>query len=482
MRNLKSNISKIKTIAIAAMLLAMCAVEFVSYGQQKSAVPLRVNDRYSMSPDSRFKPELRYILVRIKGDNGVSIVDLIDGKVVSRNFAPVTNSKGKVNHNNWTTPVLDDIFCVRRGKSINDYRWESETTVYHDATHPAPVVGLIGLYSANIINPNLFPISRHGERIKFVDSKGNVKFTVMPIDGKEPRSVNPMVSNGIIEVEVVYDVETEDYIDKSGGKHKSITNSTTKYGAIDTSGKWIIYPEWDSRFEQPEIGTIIGQKKGKFYRIYPSGKSIQDTRFDDFDRAYNYHWPVNGEYIFEEFFEDGKHVTNVYDLKQNYITTLDNADWIRPNRAHKDILCVRRDFHDSSNGSYDNLFDLSRNTVISKNYKNLEALPDGNYLGRSREDSNGITKCWYVKADGTEIPLPDNCEFPLRHPGMALYYKPEINRFIVIGKNGTPGYICDSNGNRIGNLQIEEFYNTEWEAEPVKSSYWRKHIIGEDDD
>lgn len=179
-------------------------------------MPLRVNDIYSMSPDSRFKPELRYILVRIKGDNGVSIVDLIDGKVVSRNFAPVTNSKGKVNHYNWTTPVLDDIFCIRRGKSINDYIWESETTVYHDAAHPAPVVGLTGLYSANIINPNLFPICRYGERIKFVDSKGNVKFTIMPIDGKEPRSVNPMVSNGIIEVEVEYDVETKDYTDKNG--------------------------------------------------------------------------------------------------------------------------------------------------------------------------------------------------------------------------------------------------------------------------
>lgn len=479
MCNLKSNISKIKTIAIAAMLLAMSAVDFVCYGQQKSVAPLCVNDRYSMSPDSRFKPELRYILVRIKGDNGVSIVDLIDGKVVSRNFAPVTNSKGKISGENWTTPVLDDIFCIKRNKQTNG-EWHRSVSIYQNPSQPVSVACLTDLYSANIINPNLFPICRYGERIKFVDSKGNVKFTVMPIDGKEPYSVSPMVSNGIIEVEVEYDVETKDYTDKNGEKHKSITNSTTKYGAIDTSGKWIIYPEWDSRFEQPEIGTIIGQKKGKFYRIYPSGKSVRDTRFDDFDR--NFHWLVKGEYIIEEFFENGRQVSNIYDLKQNYITTLDNADWIRPNRVHKDILCVRRDFHDSSNGSYDNLFDLSKNTVISKNYKDLEALPDGNYLGRSREDSNGITKCWYVKADGTETPLPDNCEFPLRHPGMALYYKPEINRFIVIGKNGAPGYICDSNGNKIGNLQIEEFYNTEWEAEPVKSSYWRKHILGEDDD
>lgn len=119
MRNLKSNISKIKTIAIAAMLLAMSAVDFVSYGQQKPAMPLRADDKYSMSPDSRFKPELRYILVRLKGDNGVSIVDLVDGKVVSRNFAPVTNSKGKIRGENRTTPVLDDIFCIERDKQIN---------------------------------------------------------------------------------------------------------------------------------------------------------------------------------------------------------------------------------------------------------------------------------------------------------------------------------------------------------------------------
>lgn len=65
---------------------------------------------------------------------------------------------------------------------------------------------------------------------------------------------------------------------------------------------------------------------------------------------------------------------------------------------------------------------------------------------------------------------------------MALYYKPEINRFIVICKNGASGYICDFNGNKIGNLQIEEFYNTEWEVERVESSYWHKHILGEDDD
>lgn len=479
MCNLKSNISKIKTIAIAAMLLAMCAVEFVSYGQQKSAAPLRVNDRYSMSPDSRFKPELRYILVRIKGDNGVSIVDLIDGKVVSRNFAPVTNSKGKISGENWTTPVLDDIFCIKRNKQTNR-DWRRSVAIYQNPSRPVSVAGLTDLYSANIINPNLFPICKYGERIKFVDSKGNVKFTVMPIDGKEPSSVSPNICNGIIVVRV-----------GSGGRADSTTNdigkqtdnkSTEKYGAIDTTGKWVIYPEWDS-LDSYQIGIIQGNKDGVRYNITPTGKSVRDVNADM--HLYRSGWPVPSKFLIETVY-DGGPVSNIYDLKQNYIATIDNADLINPNQTHPEILCARRGNRSDSNGcyiGYSNLVDLSHNNaVISKNYTYLDELPDGNYLGRSREDSNGITKCWYVKADGTETPLPDNCEFPLRHPGMALYYKPEINRFIVIGKNGTPGYICDSNGNRIGNLQIEEFYNTEWEAEPVKSSYWRKHIIGEDDD
>lgn len=479
MRNLKSNISKIKTIAIAAMFLAMSAVDFVSYGQQKSAAPLRVNDIYSMSPDSRFKPELRYILVRLKGDNGVSIVDLIDGKVVSRNFAPVINSKGKISGENWTTPVLDDIFCIKRNKQTNG-EWRRSVSIYQNPSEPVSVAGLTDLYSANIINPNLFPICRYGERIKFIDSKGNVKFTVMPIDGKEPYSVSPDICNGIIIVRV-----------GSGGRADSTTNdigkqtdnkSTEKYGAIDTTGKWVIYPEWD-RLESYQIGVIHGLKDGVWYNITPTGKSTRDVNADI--HLYRHGWPVPSKFLIETVY-DGGPVSNIYDLKQNYIATIDKADLINPNQTHPEILCARRGIRYDSNGhyiGYSNLVDLSyNNAVISKNYTDLDELPDGNYLGRNRINDSDIFKCWYVKADGTETPLPDNCEFPFSDPLMALYYKPEINRFIVIGKNGVPGYICDFNGNRIGNLQIEEFYNTEWEVEPVKSSYWRKHILGEDDD
>ncbi len=78
------------------------------------------------------------------------------------------------------------------------------------------------IYTAPTSAILIFPISRYGERIKFVDKNGKEKFTVMPIDGKEPRSVYSTILNEIILV----DVDNE------------------KYDAINTTGKWVIYPEW----------------------------------------------------------------------------------------------------------------------------------------------------------------------------------------------------------------------------------------------
>lgn len=81
------------------------------------------------------------------------------------------------------------------------------------------------------------------------------------------------------------------------------------------------------------------------------------------------------------------------------------------------------------------------------------------------------------QTDGTETSLPNNTEFPLRHPLMALFYRGTVKNFIVKPTAGKPGYICDSKGKIVGNLEIEEYYNSQWEAEPVKSSYYRINIL-----
>ncbi len=211
MRNNLIHRAGIKAIVFAIALIVSSIGGFISYGQRnnKSTVSQSVDDPYSMSPDSRFKPEMRYFLVRLKGDNGISIIDL-NGNVISRNVLPVTNSQGKIFGSNYSNPVINDLFCIERAKEPGK---GGSLYIYRNALRPTPIEGLTDLYSANIINPNLFAISRYGERIKFVDSNGNEKFTVMPIDGKEPREVIPVATNGVIIVTVCSVVKKKDHVD-----------------------------------------------------------------------------------------------------------------------------------------------------------------------------------------------------------------------------------------------------------------------------
>lgn len=476
----------LKAVVFVLILFVSATVEFAAYGQskKKTGAPHKTQDVYSMGINSPNKPKLKYFLVRLKGDNAVSIIDL-DGNVIARNFTPVVNSQGEVRPWDKTSPVLDDVFCIKRYKRINDYNGRRSAAIYHNAAHPAPIAGLTDLYDANIINPNLFPICKRGERIKFVDNKGNVKFTVMPIDGKEPHWVRPMIANGIIVVEVAYKGKAKPLSENpanDNSEREEVTRIIEKEGAIDTTGKWVIYPEWD-RLESMDDGRIIGWKDGVRYRVSPTGKSTQDPLLND----YIVTWPLQGKYLIEIVRSGGGNtICNIYDLKQNYITTIDNVIDIDQNIAHPDILNVQGPIKNISNysiGTY-YLMDLAKNkSVISKSYNYLRELPNGNYYGRNsvKKGDNHIYKCWYVKADGTETALPDNCRFPIEHPLTVLWYDADINRFIVMPDVDTPGYICDFNGNKVGNILFDEYYHREWEAEPVKSSYWRRHVLGETD-
>ncbi len=446
------NIKESKAIALLLCLVAICAT-FSAFAQTSPSN--HTSDPYSVTIEHRdCKPELQYFQVRLKGDNGVSLID-INGNIIARNFTPVTNSQGKVACANQTNPVINDIFCVVRYKHDSDWELRPSHTIYHNASSPTPIPGLTDLYDANIINPNLFPISRYGERIKFADKNGKEKFTVMPIDGKEPDSVSPIATNGILLVKV----------------------DNGKYGAINTTGKWVIYPEWNDISVLID-GTILGLKdKGEIYKITLTDKLSHATRFEIPIDFYDYSRSYGRKYLIEEFYDNGERVSNIYDRDNKYITTLNNTDYVWPNRTHPDLLLVRKNFKSGMDSS-ECLIDISKNNaVVSKYYSEMNELPDGNYLAHNRTSKSDVNRCWYVKADGTETALPNNTEFPLCHPGMALLYRGTVKNFFVEATAGKCGYICDSMGNKVGYLEIEEYYNSSWEAEPVNSSYYRINIL-----
>lgn len=452
----KSLLKNSKAVILLLCIVAIYTISFSAFSQNiKSGL---TSDQYSMSFEPGLnKPKLQYFQVRLKGDPGISLIDL-NGNIIARNFAPVINSYGKIKADDYTSPVIDDIFSVvrdkKKGSELNDSR--ISITIYRNASSPTPIPGLTDLYSANIINPNLFPTSRYGERIKFVDKNGKEKFTVLPIDGHEPSTVSPLIFNGLIIVEV------DDGL----------------LGAINTMGKWVIYPEWRD-ISVLQNGSIMGLKiNGEIYEITLTDKLSKSSRFETSIDYYDLVGSSNGKYHTEEFFDNGLAV-NIYDKDNKYITTLYNTYLIRFNHNHPDLLLVRCN-SESGPESYECLIDINKdNKIVSKQYSHMEVLPDGNYLAYNKTSKSDIRKCWFVKTDGSEVILPDNTLSPLNHPAMALLYNGTVKNFIVKPTAEKSGYICNKFGAKVGNIEIEEYYPQYWEPQPVKSSYYyRTNLVG----
>lgn len=109
----------------------------------------------------------------------------------------------------------------------------------------------------------------------------------------------------------------------------------------------------------------------------------------------------------------------------------------------------------------------------------MDEIPGGNYIAKSSDSSK--YKRWYVTAKGVATQLPGQCQYLLDHPLMALFYKNDITNFIVMPTENLPGYICDIRGKKVSDVMIEVYYNRWWEGEPVKSCYWKEHILGHKD-
>lgn len=407
------------------------------------------NHNYSYGPKSTpgEKPKLSGFLVKLQDEDGISILDL-EGNIISRNFTPYSNAKGEVSSvNTYNTPIINDIFCVGRRKG-DKFTGRTSYTIYRNASDPIPIDGLQDLYDANIIDPNLFPICKYNERIKFVDSKGNVKFTVMPIDGKEPRSVYPFHVNGLI-----------------------IVITDAGYGAIDISGRWVLYPDWDKLWVTYD-GVITGWKDSKLYRFDNNNKPKEESRFYDlWDITSHKSWPIRGKYIVETFEKGDSFTTNLYGLDYKYITTFENTINVDANHCNDNILKVKRWL---GNSTYDYLYDLSTKKIISKEFIDLIELPNGDYMTQRFWGGND-----YVQKNGNNFRLPPYVRFPFQYyPLKSLRYEGEIQYLFVESSDEKPGYLCNFRGERIGSLQIEEFYynsDSNWPLECVRSDYYYRN-------
>ncbi|MCH5319378.1 MAG: WG repeat-containing protein [Paramuribaculum sp.] len=109
------------------------------------------------------------------------------------------NDKGeRVGEQEWEfepTVTIDGVFTARNDSGLTVYRWDGKAA--------KPVDSLQNLVSVGVYNEGLIPVVPAMKRIRVVDKKGNVKFTLDPIDGQEISSCAGIVQDGMLVVTTV---------------------------------------------------------------------------------------------------------------------------------------------------------------------------------------------------------------------------------------------------------------------------------------
>lgn len=167
---------------------------------------------------------------------------------------------------------IDGIFTVRQEDGLCVYRW--------DGKEARPIDSLQNLMSVGIYNDGLLPVTPSMQRIKIVDNKGNVKFTLDPIDGQEINSCADMFSDNLL----------------------IVTTIDGKSGVVNSKGEVVVKPAY-SEISNFNNGYALAanydydnyEKGPSYFILDTSGKST----------------PVKGEFGYEE--GDGSYIPEFVD-------------------------------------------------------------------------------------------------------------------------------------------------------------------------
>ena len=202
--------------------------------------------------------------------------------------------------------VMEGVFSVPEEKGITLYTTGSK--------QPKEIKGATGLKDAGVMVDGLIPVTFPGERISVIDKKGEKKFTLDPIKGKEVTSSYGYFINDVLPVRVD---DKWGAVDKNG----KVTFEPKYYGIMD-AGDGNFFVSTDSAYQNIKIIDPKGNKKGSLKNGYSPATQIVDGRFiakhdDDF-----YVMKSDGE---KESKLSSK-IGDVYDFDGKYIV-FSNSDY-----------------------------------------------------------------------------------------------------------------------------------------------------------
>lgn len=235
------------------------------------------------------------------------------------------------------TMTMGDLFTARTDSGLTVYRWSGKEA--------KPLDSLRNLASVGIYNEGLLPVAPFMQRIKVVDRKGNTRFTIEPIDGKEISSCSAQFNDGLL---IVNTTEGKaGVIDKKGNvvvapKYSEISPfndgyalaMTVNYDDLETGPKYFIL---DTKGNETPVQGKFGFDEGECMTVSTFNHGIAVVAGEGSGEGEN--WTVN----YKQINVDGQ-VTPLKGMEST--EWLDNGSRIVMDYSRDEVACTWYDTKD----------------------------------------------------------------------------------------------------------------------------------------
>lgn len=355
----------------------------------------------------------------------MSIIQYLPCQTEKKSDWGFVDSKGNVvcadMFKNQPSFVREGVFTIQESNDLY-------TLYAFDAKKPA--ILLEDLKYVGSPRGGLLPICRKDSRIEIIDTKGQTKFTLSPIDNKPIRACGSLFRHGYLIV------VTED------GKN----------GLINASGKVIIKPEYDVLLPLNK-NFIFSSKNGEINFINEKGEKCENWKKEDIESCLTFDWYE--EKPIEHFVVSKDDRLFIYSLKGEQILKC-------PDRV-KNITEIRNGFFVYQGEDGYGVMNFKGERIVNDKYMTIRILDDG-FLARRDEEHD----CELINKKGEVVSKINDMKPIFRMDG-----------FPNVGVDGNDEYVLDKtfvpvHKNALYHIVVEDKY-----SENIQSDYFDiDYVVG----
>lgn len=303
---------------------------------------------------------------------------------------------------NHPSPSVDGVFYVEEN---NNY------VLYQVGKKPKVIPGCDDLYTVGYLMEGVIPISRKGERITLINSKGELQATINPVKGKEIVYARPYFTDGVLIVQ----------------------DEDNKYGFINKKGEFIVEPKYDDINDFACGLSLISKQTNDSYK-----NIVINTKGEEVFTLKNNYSPISYQYKDGYLPVRDENRYGFLDTKGEYIKLPGKVEGIGDYNSKYFV------FRESSEWGIMKLDKDNQDIIVRAKYGSIKILPNDKFLIADDKEYFVINK----KGD-KEFEFDDDYKYVEPIEGSSFH-------FIGYDKNRR-GVLLDDKGKPINKLEFVSF-------------------------